>query len=160
MAIYWPSFVYAIVAFAILYWLLNKYAFGPLFGIMEKRKQIVLGELEQAEANRKESSALLEEQRKAIEEARKEAQEIIEQSRKVSVKSAEELIEAAKNEAQRIKENALQEITSERNHAIAELRAQVGEMSVRIASKIIEKEVDSKAQGELIDNYLKEVSNR
>ncbi len=160
MAIYWPSFVYAIVAFAILYWLLNKYAFGPLFGIMEKRKQIVLGELEQAEANRKESSALLEEQRKAIEEARKEAQEIIEQSRKVSVKSAEELIEAAKNEAQRIKENALQEITSERNLAIAELRAQVGEMSVRIASKIIEKEVDSKAQGELIDNYLKEVSNR
>jgi F-type H+-transporting ATPase subunit b len=156
----WTSTVITIIAFVLLYLLLNKYAFGPLFNIMEQRKRLVVGELEQAEANRKESSALLEEQRKAIEQARKEAQEIVENSRKVSTKSAEELVEAAKNEAARLKEAAQQDIVSEKNQAIAELRKQVGEMSVKIASKIIEKEVDASAQEALVDKYLKEVGSR
>ncbi|WP_309123233.1 F0F1 ATP synthase subunit B [Paenibacillus sp.] len=156
----WTSTVITIVAFVLLYLLLNKYAFGPLFNIMEQRKRLVVGELEQAEANRKESAALLEEQRKAIEQARKEALEIVENSRKVSTKSAEELVEAAKNEAARLKEAAQQDIVSEKNQAIAELRKQVGEMSVKIASKIIEKEVDASAQEALVDKYLKEVGSR
>jgi F-type H+-transporting ATPase subunit b len=160
LTIHWESTVYAIIAFVILYWLLNRYAFGPLFNVMEQRKKLVLGELEQAESNRKEAAALLEEQRKAIEQVRQEAQEILEQSRKISTKSADDIIVTAKNEAQRLKDNAMQDITNEKNLAIAELRHQVGEMSVRIASKIIEKEVDSKSQTELIDNYLKEVGNR
>ena len=160
MQFVWTSTVITIVAFILLYWLLNKYAFGPLFGIMEKRRQHVLSELEQAEASRKEAAALLEEQRKAIEQARKEAQDIIEQTRKVSAKTAEDLINAAKLEAARMKEAAQQDIINERNQAIAELHKQVGELSVKIASKIIEKEVDASAQGALIDKYLKEVSNR
>ncbi len=160
MEFVWTSTVITIVAFVLLYLLLNKYAFGPLFNIMEQRKRLVVGELEQAEANRKESAALLEEQRKAIEQARKEALEIVENSRKVSTKSAEELVEAAKNEAARLKEAAQQDIVSEKNQAIAELRKQVGEMSVKIASKIIEKEVDASAQEALVDKYLKEVGSR
>lgn len=160
MEFVWTSTVITIVAFVLLYLLLNKYAFGPLFNIMEQRKRLVLGELEQAEANRKESAALLEEQRKAIEQARKEAQDIVEQTRKVSAKTAEDIVEAAKSEATRLKESAVQDIVNERNQAVAELRKQVGEMSVKIATKIIEKEVDSKSQGELIDKYLKEVGSR
>ena len=160
MQFVWTSTVITIIAFALLYWLLNKYAFGPLFGIMEKRRQLVVGELEQAEANRKEAAALLEEQRKAIEQARQEAQDIIEQTRKVSAKTAEDLIDAARSEAARLKEAAQQDIVNERNQAIAELRKQVGEMSVRIATKIIEKEVDASSQEALIDKYLKEVGNR
>jgi F-type H+-transporting ATPase subunit b len=156
----WTSTLITIISFVILYALLNKYAFGPLFSIMEQRKKLVVGELEQAETNRRESAALLEEQRKAIEQARKEATDIIEQTRKVSTKSAEDIVEAAKNEAVRLKEAAVQEIVSEKNQAIAELRNQVGQMSVRIASKIIEKEVDSKSQEVLIDKYLKEVGSR
>ncbi|WP_338016903.1 F0F1 ATP synthase subunit B [Paenibacillus antri] len=156
----WTSTVITIVAFVLLYLLLNKYAFGPLFNIMEQRKQLVVGELQQAEANRKESAALLEEQRKAIEQARKEAQDIVEQTRKVSTKTAEEIVETAKNEAVRLKQAAQEDIVSEKNQAIAELRKQVGEMSVKIASKIIEKEVDASSQEALVDKYLKEVGSR
>ncbi|TLS50519.1 F0F1 ATP synthase subunit B [Paenibacillus antri] len=160
MEFVWTSTVITIVAFVLLYLLLNKYAFGPLFNIMEQRKQLVVGELQQAEANRKESAALLEEQRKAIEQARKEAQDIVEQTRKVSTKTAEEIVETAKNEAVRLKQAAQEDIVSEKNQAIAELRKQVGEMSVKIASKIIEKEVDASSQEALVDKYLKEVGSR
>jgi F-type H+-transporting ATPase subunit b len=156
----WESFVYAIVAFGILYWLLNKYAFGPLFGIMEQRRQLVLQQMNTAEASRKQAESSLEEQKQALQQARKEAYEILEQSRATSSKQADEIVQIAKNEATRLKEEALKDIQSEKNKAIASLRGEVGGLSVKIASKIIEKQIDEKSQEQLVDQYLKEVGSK
>lgn len=160
LVILWENILITVISFLILYWLLSRYAFKPLFGIMEKRKETVLNDLKQAEKDRKAAAELIQEQRKAIEQARAEALEIIENSRKTSAKTAEDMIEAAKSESARLKESALQDIENEKNQAIAELRSELGQMSVKIASKIIEKEVDSKSQEALVDKYLKEVGSR
>lgn len=157
MAFHWESFVFAIIAFGVLYFLLNKYAFGPLFGIMEQRRAQVQEQIQSAEKNRAEAAQLLEEQKKAIQEARKEAYELIEQAKVTSSRQADEIIRQAKEEAARVKAEAVQDIESEKNKAIAALRSQVSAMSVMIASKIIEKQVDEKSQQELIDQYLKKV---
>ncbi|GAA3412897.1 F0F1 ATP synthase subunit B [Paenibacillus hodogayensis] len=160
MAWHWESFVYAIVAFTVLYILLNKYAFGPLFGIMEKRRQQVLDQMKSAEQNRAEASRLLEDQKKAIQDTRKEAYELIEQARVTSVRQADDIIQQAKEESVRIKNDALKDIESEKNKAIIALRSQVSALSVMIASKIVEKQVDEKSQEELINHYLKEVGGK
>lgn len=155
MAWNWESFVFAIISFGILYWLLNKYAFGPLFGIMEKRREQVLKELSDAENSRAEAAKLLEEQKQALEQARKDAHNVMEQARQTSSRQAEAIIEQAKAESSRIKEEALRDIENEKNKAVAALRSQVADMSVLIASKIIEKEIDEKSQQELVEQYLK-----
>ncbi|REK55461.1 MAG: ATP synthase F0 subunit B [Thermobacillus sp.] len=157
MSFHWESTVIAIIAFALLYWLLNKYAFGPLFGVMEKRRQLVNEEIEAAEASRREAERQLAEQKRALEEARKEAQEIIESARRTSQKQADEIIQAAREEANRLKNEAIREIQNEKNNAIAALRRQVSGLSVQIASKILEKQVDGKAHEQLVDQYLREV---
>jgi len=154
------STVFAIIAFLILYFLLNKYAFGPLIGIMEKRRELVQSQLDTAEQNRRESENLLAEQKQAIETAKKEAYEIIEQAKRTSVKQADDIINAAREEAARLKNEALRDIESEKNKAVATLRSQVSAMSVMIASKIIEKQLDEASQKELIDAYLKDVGGR
>jgi len=156
----WETFVFAIIAFGILYWLLNKYAFGPLFGIMEKRRQLVKEQIDGADASRKQAEQLLEEQKQALQQARKEAHEIIELSKTTSVKQADEIVQLAKSEATRLKQDAVKEIDSEKNKAVAALRSQVAGMSVMIASKIIEKQVDEKTQEQLVDQYLKEVGEK
>ncbi len=160
MHFHWESFVFAIIAFAILFWLLNRYAFGPLFSVMEKRREKVLSDLKQAEQQRNQTAQLLEDQKKALQEARQEANEIIERARITSVKQADELIAAAKNEAIRLKDDAVKEIESEKNKAIATLQAQVGELSVLIASKIIEKQVDEASHKDMINRYLQKVGNQ
>lgn len=157
MGFHWESTVFAIVAFLILYWLLNKYAFGPLMGIMEARKRMLAEQIETTDKNRREAEQLLAEQKQAMQDVRKEAHEIIEQARKVSAKQGEEIVEQAKSEAARLKNEALQDIESEKNKAIAAVRSQVSALSVMIASKIIEKQVDEKSQEELVEHYLKEV---
>ncbi|MDF2815822.1 MAG: synthase subunit, partial [Paenibacillus sp.] len=89
--------------------------------------------------------------------ARKDAYDLIEQAKVTSVRQADEILAQAKEEATRIKNEAVKDIENEKNKAIASLRSQVSAMSVLIASKIIDKQVDEKSQQELIDQYLKQV---
>jgi len=160
MTFEWTTFVFAIIAFLILYWLLSKYAFGPLFGIMEKRKEHIQEQIQSAEKNRQETEKLLAEQKQAIQEAKQQAYEIMEQARATSASQAEEIIRQAKEEAMRLKEEALKDIENEKNKAVAAVRSQVSAMSVLIASKIIEKQIDEKSQEQLIEHYLNEVGGR
>lgn len=160
MDFYWTSTVFTVIAFIILMLLLNKFAFGPLFAVMEKRRQLIQDQMNTAENSRKEAEASLAEQRAALEEARKEAYAIIEQAKTTSNKQADEIVQSAKNEAVRLKNEALVDIESEKNKAISALRTEVGGISVQIASKIIEKQVDEKSQEELVDKYLKEVKSK
>lgn len=151
------SFIIAIVSFGILMLLISKYAFGPLMGVMEQRRKLVLDQIQGAEQDRKQADALLAEQKAALEQVRSEAKAIIEQARVTSGKQAEDMIRQAKEEAARIKEEALRDIETEKNLAVAALRSQVSAMSVMIASKIIEKQIDEKSQEQLVEHYLKEV---
>ncbi|MCY9591744.1 ATP synthase F0 subunit B [Paenibacillus chitinolyticus] len=153
----WESFVFALVAFGILYWLLSKYAFGPLLATMEERRKLIADQMNSADASRVQAEQMLEEQKQVIQEARKEAYQMIEQAKLTSSKQAEEIVDKAKSEADRVKEEAVREIESEKNKAVAALRGQVSAMSVMIASKIIEKQVDEKSQEELVNHYLNEV---
>ncbi len=160
MDIVYSTFFIQLVAFAILFLLLQKFAFKPLFGIMEKRKALVKEQLQTAEQNRTDAAKLLEEQKQAIQAARKEAYDMIEQAKVTSSRQADDIIRVAKEESARIKEEALKDIESEKNKAIATLRSQVSAMSVMIASKIIEKQLDEKSQQELINHYLNEVGGK
>ncbi|MBV6716835.1 F0F1 ATP synthase subunit B [Paenibacillus chitinolyticus] len=153
----WESFVFALVAFGILYWVLSKYAFGPLLATMEERRKLIADQMNSADASRVQAEQMLEEQKQVIQEARKEAYQMIEQAKLTSSKQAEEIVDKAKSEADRVKEEAVREIESEKNKAVAALRGQVSAMSVMIASKIIEKQVDEKSQEELVNHYLNEV---
>ncbi|WP_282938752.1 F0F1 ATP synthase subunit B [Paenibacillus sp. RC67] len=157
MHIEWTTFFIQIVAFLILYLLLQKFAFGPLFGMMEKRRQLVKDQIQTAENSRKQAEQLLEEQKQALQQTRKEAHDIIEQAKQTSSKQADEIVIAARAEADRLKDEALKDIENEKNKAVAALRSQVSAMSVLIASKIIEKQIDEKSQSELVETYLKEV---
>ncbi|MGD9677950.1 MAG: F0F1 ATP synthase subunit B [Vulcanibacillus sp.] len=157
MEILWGSFIIQIVAFIILFLLLKRYAFGPLVNIMETRQENIKEQISSAENNKLEAEKILKEQKENFQEARIEAQEMIERARVSSSKQAEEIIATAKAEAVRIKDQAVQEIQQEKNKAVDELRKQVGVLSVLIASKLIEKEIDLQGQSKFIDEMIKEV---
>jgi F-type H+-transporting ATPase subunit b len=157
---HWETTIIALVAFALLYLFLNKKIFKPLFGIIDQRRALVQGQIDSAEQSRKQAELLLEEQKLAIAETKKEAFAILEQTRNTGAKQLEDIVGAAKSEATRLKEEALKDIEIEKNNAVAALRSQVSALSVMIASKIIEKQVDEKSQEQLVEHYLKEVGGK
>ncbi|MGG4109806.1 F0F1 ATP synthase subunit B [Bacillus subtilis] len=149
--------LFQLLAMLILLALLKKYALGPLLNIMKQREDHIAGEITSAEEKNKEAQQLIEEQRVLLKEARLESQTLIENAKKLGEKQKEEIIQAARAESERLKEAARTEIVKEKEQAVSALREQVASLSVMIASKVIEKELDEQAQEKLIQDYLKEV---
>lgn len=148
--------LFAIVTFTILLLLLRKFAWGPMMNMMQEREEKVANDIDAAENNRLESEKYLEQQKLEIDRAREEAQSIIESAKKTGEQQGRDIVEQSRHESEQVKENALAQIQSEKEQAVAELREQVATLSVMIATKIIEKELDEAEQEKLIEEYLQE----
>jgi F-type H+-transporting ATPase subunit b len=151
----WGDALYQLVAFLVLMLLLKKFAWGPLVNVMKQREEHVASEIDKAEKARKEAEELLAQHQQMVKEARQESQKFIEQAKLQGETQKEEIISAARQEAERLKESARLEIQQERENAVKALREQVASLSVLIASKVIEKELDEKDQEALIQEYIK-----
>ncbi|CUB43179.1 MULTISPECIES: F0F1 ATP synthase subunit B [Bacillus] len=149
--------LFQLLAMLVLLALLKKFALGPLLNIMKQREDHIAGEITSAEERNKEAQKLIEEQRVLLKEAKQESQLLIENAKKLGEKQKEDIIQAARAESERLKEAARTEIVKEKEQAVSALREQVASLSVLIASKVIEKELDEQAQEQLIQDYLKEV---
>jgi F-type H+-transporting ATPase subunit b len=143
-----------VIIFGILMALLKKFAWGPLMGIMTQREELVSSEIEAAEKARKESAALLEEQKALLKEARTEAQAIIESAKKQGDLQKEEIVSAARTEANRLKESAVREIETEKEKAILAVREEVVSLSVLAASKVLGKEISEEDNSALIKETI------
>lgn len=152
--------VFQLVIFIVLLALLKKFAWGPLMGIMKQREEFVVNEMEAAEKSRLEAAKLLEEQRALLKEARVDAQNLMEKAKAQGDAQRETIIADAKQDAERLKNSALLEIEQQKEKAVAAIRDQVTSLSVLIASKVIEKELNEKDQEKLIHDYIQEVGEK
>ncbi|ASK62085.1 ATP synthase F0 subunit B [Virgibacillus phasianinus] len=146
-----------LVFFIILLILVKKYAWGPIIGMMQKREEYVANEIEIAEQNRAEAERASKEAAEKLRQTKEDAQKIIEDAKHIGGKQEQEIIESARQEAERIKISAQEEIKTEKEKAIQALQDKVASLSVLIASKVIEKEINAEDQEKLIDEYIKEV---
>jgi F-type H+-transporting ATPase subunit b len=149
---------WTLVIFLILFWLLRKYAFPPIFKAVEARERALEEAIEGAKRDRDEAAKLLEEQRRQIENARGEAQRFIAEGRQVAEKMRGELLEQARREQQEILERARREIESERDRAIAELRREAVDLAIAGASKVIEQNLDNSSNRRLVEQFLASVA--
>lgn len=147
---------FQLIVFIILLALLKKFAWGPLMGIMKQREELISSEISAAENSRLEAAKLLEEQRNLLKEARSDAQHLMENARKQGDVQRDEIIAAARTESERIKEAAKLEIEQQKEKAVSAIREQVASLSVLIASKVIEKELNAEDQDKLINEYIQE----
>lgn len=143
--------------FIVLLVLLRMYAWGPLMGVMKKREDHIANEIETAEKNRADAERASREAAEELKQTRQEAQSIIEDAKKAGQDQEQQIIATANEAAERIKVSAQQDIEREKEKAIAALQDQVATLSVQIASKVIEKEINAEDQNKLINDYIKEV---
>ncbi|QOR66510.1 F0F1 ATP synthase subunit B [Cytobacillus suaedae] len=149
--------IFQLVIFLILLALLRKFAWGPIMGIMKQREEHIANEIKTAEQNHAEAKKLAAEQREMMKQSRQEASELIENARKLGEEQKNDIIQTARTEADRLKESAKKEIEQEKERAVIALREQVASLSVLVASKVIEKELNEQDQEKLINEYIKEV---
>ncbi|MEP6730810.1 MAG: F0F1 ATP synthase subunit B [bacterium] len=156
-----PSYglmVWTLLIFAILVWILSKYAFGPITRSVEAREKALEDAINDAKRDRDAAAALLAEHRAALDASRAEAQKIIADARVAAERVRSELVEQAHAEQASMLARARQEIENEKTRAIAELRKEAVDLAIAGASKVIEKDLDQKSNRELVEKFLASVS--
>lgn len=156
----WGDMLTQVIVFLVLLLVVRKFAMGPIVAVMEKRRQHVENEIATAERGRKDAESLLAEQRRVLDEARIESKAIIDRAAKQASDEASRLIAEAQAATERMKADASTELAREVAKAKAELRDQMTGLSVLLASKIIEKELDETAQKAAVDKFLAQVGDR
>jgi F-type H+-transporting ATPase subunit b len=153
-------FIWTIVTFLVLLALLAKFAWRPLLEALDKRQESIRKSLDDARRAQQELERLQQESAQIIREARVEADAIIGRSRADAERLREEIRQKAREESDGIIRNAERQIQLETTRALQQIRHEAVDLSVMIASKIIQRNLSKEDNERLIDDALKQVESR
>jgi len=145
---------WTLVIFLIFAFIVTKFAFKPITAAVEAREKALEEAIEGAKRDREAAAKLLEEHRAKIEAARGDAQKLIAEGRAVAEKMRQDLLEQTRREQHDLLERARREIDNETEKAIAQLRREAVDLALAGASKVIERNLDSAANRQLVEGYL------
>ena len=145
---------WTLVVFLFLFFILGKFVFPKITAAVEARERALEEAIEGAKRDREEAARALAEQQRQIEAARLEAQKIIVEGRQVGEKLRAEMIEETHQQQQVMLERARREIEQEKERAIADLRREAIELAIAGASKVIEQNLESQKNRQLVESYL------
>jgi F-type H+-transporting ATPase subunit b len=151
----WPELIIGVIAFVIVFAVLGKVLLPRIQKTLAERTDAIEGGLQRAEEAQKEAAQTLAQYRAQLADARHEAARLREEAKEQGAQIIAEMREQAQAEARRITEAAQAQLQADRQQAIAALRAEVGAMSVDLASKIVgESLADQARQSRLVDRFL------
>jgi F-type H+-transporting ATPase subunit b len=153
----WNELIVGAIAFAVLYYLLSRFAFPRAGQVLHERTRNIEGKLEHAEQERQRAEELLQKYRDQLAKADQEAQRIIDEARANAERLRKDLMNKAEQEAQRVINQGRQAIQAERDRAVRELRTEVGTLAVELATRVIGNSLDRDRQLRLIDQYIEQL---
>jgi F-type H+-transporting ATPase subunit b len=151
---------WTLIIFALVFFILSKFAFGPITAAVQAREAALEAAIAAAQADRDAAAKLLEEHKKNIENARNEAQRFIAEGRATAESMKSEMLEATKKQQDEMLERARRDIESEKTKAIDSLRKEAIDLAIAGASKVIERNLDDAKNRALIENYLASIGTR
>jgi F-type H+-transporting ATPase subunit b len=150
-------FIWTILTFLVLLGLLAKFAWRPLLKALEGRQEAIKKSLEDADRAKEELARMQQESAKIIEQARVEADSILSRTRSDADRLREELKVRAKEEADTMIRNAEQQIQLQTRQALQQIRHEVGDIAVTIASKLLERNLTNEDNNRLIRDTLRQL---
>jgi F-type H+-transporting ATPase subunit b len=149
--------IWTIVCFAITYFVLRKFAFGPVQQMIDARREKIEQAIAEADNARAEARRMLEEHKKLIGQAKSEAEEILSEARKIGEAQRERVRAETEEDRQRRLEETRRQIEQATQQALGQIRDEVGKLSLLAAEKITRKSLTGADQQRLIDEALAEI---
>ena len=150
-------FIWTILTFLVLLALLAKFAWKPLLEALDSRQNAIRKSLDDAQRARQELERLNQESALIVNKARAEADQIIVGSRADAERLREDMKQKARAEADSIVKSAERQIQLETARALQQIRAEAVDLSVMIASKLLQRNLTKEDNDRLIEEALKQV---
>ena len=146
--------IWTLVCFAITFFVLRKFAFGPIQKTIDDRRARIRDSVEEAERARAEAKNLLEEHRALIGQAKTEAGGILAEARKVADSQRDRAREEIEEDRQRRLEDTRKQIEAETARALEQIRSEVAELTLVATAKVTGKVLDRDDHRKLIEDAI------
>jgi len=146
--------IWTLIAFGITFFVLRKYAFGPIQKTIDDRRDRIRQAVEEADKARDEARELLEQNRAILAQARSESAEILAEARKVGDSHIERAKHEAESERQRRLEDTRRQIDAETARAIGQIRTEVADLTVEATERVVGKVLDTADQRRLVEEAV------
>jgi F-type H+-transporting ATPase subunit b len=154
-----PGLFWHTVNFLILLFVLQRFLFPPVLRMLDERQARIRDSMERAEALQAESARVAETVKAQLDDARREAQNIINSAQQIAERIRAERQQQAEAEYEAILKRAREDAAREREQVFAELRAEVADLAVLAAERIIRRHLDAATQRQLVNEFLAEAAN-
>jgi F-type H+-transporting ATPase subunit b len=151
--------IWTLISFGITFFVLRRFAFGPIQNIIDERRTRIRESIEEADRARSEARRLLDEHRKLVAGARGQAEGILAEARRVADAQRERVREEIEADRQRRLEETRRQIEGETQRALQQIRAEVAELALIAAEKATSGVLarDAEAQRRTIEEALSEI---
>jgi len=143
-----------ILAFGIVFFFVWRWALPTMNKTLEARNEAIAGKIAEAEKAKVEAENLLADYKSQLAEAKAHGNEIVEEARGAAQHVKDDMIARAESDAERIRIKARDEAETEKARALSDARAQVGDISVDLAGRIVGQSLDADAHKDLVERYL------
>jgi len=136
--------------------ILKKLLFQPVMGMIEKREQMISGQIEDAEQKNTQAGLLKERYEAELKNANQEAARIVKTAKERGKEEYEKILRDADAEASKIIADARKTIETEREKAVQGIQNEIAQVAIAAASKVIQENVDQASNEKILDDFLRE----
>ncbi len=148
-----------LIAMLILFLLLSYLLFNPARKLIEKRKEFIKSQLDEADKAKSDAAQMKSEYDEKLSRVNAEAGELLAEARKKALDREKEIVEEATEEARQIKVRAEKEVELEKNKVRDEMKQEMVQVASAMAGKFVAASIDEDKQAQLIDETLKEMGD-
>jgi len=151
----WKLILAQLVNFALVFWVLKKFAYGPVLKMMTERAEKIEKGIKDAESAGARLAEIAEKEKAVLVEAKKQAQEIVTKAEAMAVKNKEEIIVEAKAQSEKILKDSEKKMELEKEKMMQEVKGQIAELVISATSKIVDIKIDKDKDIELIEKAVR-----
>jgi F-type H+-transporting ATPase subunit b len=152
-------FIIQSVLMLVVIFLMIKFAWKPIISALDEREEGIKNALESAEKAKQEIESISSSNEELLRQAREERDAMLKEAREMKAKMIAEAESNAEAEAAKIIASAKEAIEVEKKEALAELKAEVAQLSISVAEKLLKEELsDAKKDASFVKGLLGEVN--
>ena len=143
----------------ILFLVLRHFLFDKVNAVLDSRKTEVAKTYQDADAALSNAKQLESEYTEKLSAAKEESAEIVKNATKKAQSRSDEIIAEARDEARGIVDKANADIEKEKKRAVNQIKDEISDMALSIASRVVSKEIDGKTHEKLIESFIDEIGD-
>jgi F-type H+-transporting ATPase subunit b len=148
-------FFWTLLAFLIVFFILKKFAWGPILSALNEREKTIADSISTAERVKEEMAQLKSENEDLMAKARDERAQMLKEAKETRDKIVNEAREQAKLEASKIVADSYAAIENQKMAALTDVKNQIGNMVIEISEKVIRKSLENKTDQE---SYIRKLA--